>query len=71
MRTIGRSARSDERIPSKPKRSRSAIHVSLIASFSRGTMRIILPRSTCPYRLVPKASWGEISGCWLISQALA
>ena len=41
------STRSGEYMPSKPKRSRSAIQVSLISSFSRGTTRISLPRSTC------------------------
>ena len=60
-----------EYMPSNPKRSRSAIQVSLISSFSRGTMRISLPRSTCAYRLVPKASCGDTSACWVISQARA
>jgi len=40
---IGCVTRSGEYIPSNPKRSRSAIHVSLIASFSRGTTRISRP----------------------------
>jgi hypothetical protein len=71
MRSMGCDTRSAEYMPSKPKRSRSAIQVSLIASFSRGTMRITLPRSTCAYRLVPKASCGETSGCWVISQERA
>ena len=46
-RTRGSVTRSGEYMPSNPKRSRSAIQVSLISSFSRGTTRMILPRSTC------------------------
>ena len=70
-RTMGCETRSAEYMPSNPKRSRSAIQVSLSSSFSRGTMRISLPRSTCAYRLVPKASCGDTSGCCVISQARA